>query len=101
MANGKKTDQQRIAAAERRQQVLELRKRRESFRAIGDALGISEAQAHRDYKAAMVRLSELEQDSADELRTMELAALDMLAVEAARVLLAAHPLVSGGKVLSG
>lgn len=101
MANGKKTDAQQATAAERRLQVLELRKQRSSFRDIGTALGISEAQAHRDYKAAMVHLIELEEASADELRTMELMGLDTLAVEALRILQADHPLVSGGKVLSG
>jgi len=87
-------------ASERRLQALELRKAGQGYRAIGAQLGISEAQAHRDVKAALVRLAELELESADELRTMELARLDTLQVAAMRVLLSTHPLVSGGKVLS-
>lgn len=101
MANGKKTDQVRIAAAERRGQALELRKAGQSFRAIGAALGVSEAQAHHDVRHALARLAELELASADELRALELARLDTLTEEAVRVLSATHPLVSGGKVLSG
>lgn len=91
----------RETAAERRQQALELRKAGHSYRAIGAELGMSEAQAHRDVKAALTRLAQMELASADELRTMELTRLDTLAVEAMRVLLATHPLISGGKVLSG
>jgi Sigma-70, region 4 len=101
MANGKKTDQGRIDAAERRQQALELRKAGESYRAIGQQLNISEKTAHQDVQRALARLAEMELSSADELRTMELARLDKLTVEAARVLAAPHPLVSGGKVLDG
>lgn len=78
MANGKKTDQERINAAERRQKVLDLRKAGASFRAIGSQLTISEAQAHRDYKAAMAHLAELEVSSADELRTLSLSRLSAL-----------------------
>src|SRR5262245_26206534 len=89
----------RETAAARRQQALELRKAGASYRAIGAQLNISEAQAHRDIKAALARLAELELASADELRTMELARLDRLTIEAARVLSATHPYVSGGKVL--
>lgn len=77
MANGKKTDQQRIEAAERRIKALELRKRGASFRVIGDQLGVSGKTAHQDYKAAMAELAELEHDTAEEYRTMELARLDM------------------------
>lgn len=88
-------------AAERRVQALDLRKAGHSYRAIGVALDISEAQAHRDVKAALTRLAQLELAAADELRAMELARLDDLQVEATRILLTTHPLVSGGKVLSG
>lgn len=101
MANGKKTDQARIDAAERRYKALDLRKQGQSYRAIGAQLNISEAQAHTDVQTALRRLAALELASADELRALELARLDMLIVEAARVLAATHPYVSGGKVLSG
>ncbi len=76
MANGKKTDQNRIDAQARRQQALDLRKAGASYRAIGAQLAISEAQAHRDVKAALARLAELELESAGELRALELARLD-------------------------
>jgi len=99
MANGKKTDETKIGAAERRYQALELRKQGNSYRAIGAALGVSEAQSHTDVQRALRALAALEQASAEELRTMELERLDTLTVEAARVLSATHPLVSGGKVL--
>jgi hypothetical protein len=88
-------------AADRRQQALDLRKQGKSYRAIGDELSISEAQAHRDVKAALARLAELELASAEELRALELARLDTLAVEAWRILMSTHPYISGGKVLSG
>src|SRR6266511_625032 len=101
MANGKKTDQGRIAAAERRQRVLELRKAGASYRAIGAQLNIREAQAHRDLKAATARLAELERTSAEEYRVIELIRLDDMQLEATRILRATHPLISGGKVLSG
>lgn len=101
MANGKKTDQVRIGAADRRQRALELRKAGASYRAIGATLGVSEAQAHRDVQDALARLAELELTSAAELRALEMARLDDLALTAARILAATHPLVSGGKVLSG
>ncbi len=91
----------REAAADRRVRALELRKAGASYRAIGRELDISEAQAHRDVKAALAKLAELEQASAEEYRTMELLRLDGLALAASRILTSPHPLVSGGKVLSG
>jgi hypothetical protein len=101
MANGKKTDQNRIDAAERRQRALELRKAGASYRTIGAQLNISEKTAHQDVQRALGHLAELELASADELRTMELLRLDKLMLEAARILAATHPLISGGKVLTG
>jgi len=100
VANGKKTDQQRIDAAERRQQALELRKAGASYRAIGAQLNISEKTAHQDVQRALDYLADLELASAAELRTMELLRLDKLTLEASRILAATHPLISGGKVLS-
>ena len=101
MANGKKTDQTRIGAADRRQRALELRKAGASYRAIGAQLDVSEAQAHRDVRDALAHLAELELDLAREYRALEAARLDGLTFEAARILAADHPLVSGGKALSG
>lgn len=100
MANGKKTDQARITAAERRVKALDYRKAGASFRAIGEQLGVSVKTAHQDVQQALADLAELEQASAAEYRALELARLDDLAIAAARILQAEHPLVSGGKVLS-
>src|SRR5207247_2622066 len=71
-------------AAERRQRSFDLRRAGVSYRGIGRELGISEAQAHRDVKAVMARLAELEKNSAEEYRTMELARLDLAAAALAR-----------------
>lgn len=84
MANGKKTDQQRIAAAERRQQALELRKAGASYRKIADTLAVSLSQAHDDVQQALIQLAELECASAGELRAMELARLDVAMLAIAR-----------------
>lgn len=70
----------REAAAERRVKALELRKARASYRAIGRALGISEAQAFRDVKSALAQIAKVTEVKAGELRTLELEALDMAAV---------------------
>lgn len=99
MANGKRTDQIEINAAERRQKALELRKQAQSYRAIAAELGISLGQAHDDVQTALAELAELEHASAAELRTMELERLDVLTVEAVRIMTTTHPYVSGGKVL--
>jgi hypothetical protein len=80
MANGKRTDATRIAARERRIKALELRKAAVSYRAIGDTLGVSEAQAHRDVQEALAALVEQERSSAEELRQLELERLDMAAL---------------------
>lgn len=91
----------RETAADRRVKALDLRKAGHSYRAIGAELGISVAQAHDDVQRALAALAKLERQTAEEYRALELARLDTLAVEAMRVLLATHPLISGGKVLSG
>jgi hypothetical protein len=77
MANGKKTDAQQIGAAERRLQVLELRKQCKPFRAIGEQLGVSGKTAWQDYQQAMAELAELEQAEAETMRLLESARLDM------------------------
>src|SRR5688572_28673291 len=101
MARGKRTDRVRIQAAERRQRALDYRKAGASYRAIGDALGVSEKTAHGDVQQALASLAAQEQASAEQLRALELARLDDLALVATRIMQATHPLVSGGKVLSG
>lgn len=91
----------REAAKERQVKSFELRKGGASFRAIGRALDVSEAQAHRDVHAVLKRLAAQELASAEEYRTMELERLDLLQAEATRILKSQHPFVSGGKVLTG
>lgn len=101
MANGKKTDQQRITAQERRIKVLSYRKAGATYRQIADTLAVSLAQVHDDAQRALAELAAQQQAEAAEVRTLELARLDDLQGEATRILRATHPLVSGGKVLSG
>lgn len=91
----------RETMADRQYQALELRKQGQSYRAIAAALSISVGQAHADVQTVMAELAQLTHASAEEYRTMELERLDTLTVEAARILMATHPLVSGGKVLDG
>lgn len=78
MARGKKQDAISINAAERRIKALELRKAALSYRAIGKQLDISECQAHDDVKAALVDLKALQDESAEELRSIELERLDQM-----------------------
>ena len=76
MANGKKGDQQRIPATERRLKVLAYRKTGASFRQIADTLAVSLSQTHDDYRRAIDELHGMEHQSAEELRTLENARLD-------------------------
>jgi hypothetical protein len=66
----------REAAAERRVQAFELRKGGASYRAIGRALGVSEAQAHRDVMGRLSQLAKLEEGAADDVRKLELERID-------------------------
>src|SRR5262249_32791928 len=59
------------------------------------------AQAYRDVQTVLAGIAEREQARADEHRALELARYDDWTLEATRILRATHPLVSGGKVLSG
>ncbi len=68
----------REAAAERRQQALELRKGGASYRAIAARLGVNEKTAWQDVQKALRALAALEQASAEEYRALELARLDNL-----------------------
>ena len=74
MARGKAAEQGEII--ERQIQALDLRKTGKSYRAIGDALGISYTQAHRDVMTELKRLARLRRDKAEELRQLELERLD-------------------------
>lgn len=68
-------------AADRRVQALELRKAGKSYRTIALALGCDVATAHRDVQTALAALAQLEQQTAEEYRALELARLDT-AIEA-------------------
>lgn len=70
------------AAAERRVKALQLRIGGASFRAIGDALGVSEKTAWQDVQRATKHLAEMELDHAAEYVALEEARLDvaMLAI---------------------
>jgi hypothetical protein len=76
-------------AVERRLKAFDLRVAGVSYREIGYQLGVSEAQAHRDVKATLGTLAELEQATAEEYRAVELARLDCAA-------LALYPLLESG-----
>lgn len=88
-------------AAERRVQALKLRIAGASYRVIGEQLGVSGKTAWEDVHHALAELAELEEALTKEYRALELARLDDWTLDAARILKTTHPLVSGGKVLSG
>jgi hypothetical protein len=67
----------RERAQSRRIQAFELRKCGASYRDIGRALGVSEAQAHRDITERLRQLEKVEEQSAKQLRCLELARLDV------------------------
>jgi len=98
---GKRKDRHTIAVAERRAKVLSFRKAGASHRVIAGELGVDHSTIVRDVQAIFAELAAEQRASAEELRTMELARLDEWQLEASRILRATHPLVSGGKVLSG
>lgn len=66
------------AAAERRVQAFDLRKAGASYRAIGRALGISEAQAHRDVHLVLDGLAKRANESAIHVRNLELSRMDSM-----------------------
>jgi len=78
MANGKKTDQQRITATERRIKTLAYRKAGASYRAIADALSVSLATVHDDMQRAYAELQQEQNQAADDARTLENVRLDDL-----------------------
>lgn len=74
MARGKTNE--KIKISERRARALELRKRGLSYRAIGEDTKTSQVQAYRDVQAELKTLAEMNQDSAAELRQLELERID-------------------------
>jgi hypothetical protein len=78
MANGKKTDQDKINAAERRQKALDLRKGGASYRAIAKTTDVSVAQAWDDVNGGLLELADQEQEKVKVLRQLEVERLDSL-----------------------
>lgn len=76
MARGGTKEQAKIA--ERVQLALEYRRAGNSYRWIGNRLGVSYEQARRDVENELKRLAAERQDSAEELRQLELERCDML-----------------------
>lgn len=76
MARGKTRD--KAVTLPRQIEALELRKVGFSYRAIGEQLGISHEQAHRDVSNELERLAKLRTDKAEELRELELERLDVI-----------------------
>jgi len=76
MSRTSKDEQAKIL--ERRMQALDMRKLGFSYRKIADRLGIDHQTAWRDVNAALKHLISLGDDSADELRQLELERLDKI-----------------------
>jgi hypothetical protein len=66
----------RERALSRRIEAFELRKCGASYRQIGRALGISEAQAHRDVADRVRQVEKIEEECAQQVRRIELGRLD-------------------------
>ncbi len=92
---------QKEAAAERHVRAFELRKQGYTYREIGAVLGVAWKTAFEDVRRVLAELAAQRLASAAEYVDMELERLDTLTEEATRILLATHPLISGGEVLSG
>lgn len=76
MARGGQRD--KAAIAQRQTLVLQLRQDGWSYRAIGEKIGISYVQAHKDMKAALAELHETNLEATADYVALELARLDML-----------------------
>lgn len=75
---GNATDPQLVNQADRRAKALELRKLGKSYRAIGAALGCDVAQAYRDVSASLAEIRTQCNETATELRDLELERLNRL-----------------------
>lgn len=76
MARGKTAEKGKIL--ERQTMALDWRKQGKSYRWIADKLGVSHQQVFRDIQDELKRLADLNQDSAAELRQLELERLDRI-----------------------
>ena len=78
MAHGKATDKKTSTILENQFVALELRKSGLSYRKIAERLSINHQTAHNYVQKALAHLLELNNDSAEELRQLELERLDKI-----------------------
>lgn len=90
------TGEEKLETAEQRRQVVALRRRGETFEAIGEELGFSRQRAHAIFKEALASIPAPE---VTELRTEERDRLEGLMREAWKVLGKDHIAVSQGRVV--
>lgn len=71
---------QRLTAAEKRAQVVAMRRERASFEEIGRALGVSKQRVHAIYKKALAEIpaGEVEEHRAEQLALIDAAIRDLL-----------------------
>jgi methylphosphotriester-DNA--protein-cysteine methyltransferase len=93
---GSRKRQREVAMVEKRAQAVELRRAGLTYERIGQALGCSEANAHKLVKSA---LRGIVRAPGDALIEAELSALEDLERKTKMVLDAAHPLVQAGAVV--
>ena len=72
------TQAKRVKAAERRQEAVKLRIAGATFQQIGDRLGMTRQGAHVTIKRYLYETAKATEESADELRVLELQRLDAL-----------------------
>lgn len=82
----------RLTAAERKEKALAYRKQGYSFAAIGQLCGCSDVMAHKIVNQYLRELATRNNDSAEELRQLELAKLDQIEVTLNEQLLLLGPL---------
>lgn len=73
---------QRVTAAERRAQVIAMRRSRATFDQIGRALGVSRQRAHELYRQALAEIpaAQLEEHRAEELMLIDDAIADLMII---------------------
>jgi hypothetical protein len=71
-----KTSARRVEAEERRAKALALRKSGLTYRQIANAIGVTEGRAWQIVTGELARLAKQSAESADQIRTLELARLD-------------------------
>lgn len=81
--------QEKLPAAERRRQALDLRRTGATFRQIADTLGVTQSTAHKYVATEIDRLNAASREDAERVRTLEADRLD-------RALLSIWPQVTRG-----